>query len=109
MPSREERRARNEVTFRSANEAIVRNVGTSTSPKMLPLICECGSEDCLEEIELTAREYEVVRASPIRFAVLPGHEDEDEDLLDAFDRFSVVQKKGEGEQIVRELNPRDPP
>ena len=106
MSSREERRARNEVTFRSANEAIVKNVSTSTSPKMLPLICECGSRDCLEEIELTAREYEVVRASPIRFAVLPGHEDEDEDLLDAFDRFSVVQKKGAGERIVRKTNPR---
>jgi hypothetical protein len=95
------------VTFRSANEAIVRNVGTSTSPAMLPLICECGSEDCLEEIELSVREYEVLRASPIRFAVLPGHEDEDEDVLDAFDRFSIVHKKGEGEQIVREFNPRD--
>ena len=107
MPSREERRARNEVAFRSANEAIVKNFGTSTSPDMLPLICECGSEDCLEEIELTSREYEVVRASPIRFAVLPGHEDQDEDLLDAFDRFSVVQKKGAGERIVRKTNPRD--
>ena len=69
MSSREERRARNEATFRSANEAIVSNVSTSASPKMLPLICECGSQDCLEEIELTPREYEVVRASPIRFGL----------------------------------------
>jgi len=106
MESREERRARNEVTFRAGNELIVKNVGALDSPGTLALICECGSESCLETIELTSSEYEAVRADPTRFAVVSGHEDEDERLVEAFARFTLVEKTGAGAKVVRDNDPR---
>ena len=106
MESHEQRRARNEVTFRAGNEAIVGNVGAPESPGTLPFICECGSGTCLEPIHLTAAEYEGVRANPTHFAVVPGHEDDHENLIDAFDRFTLVEKMGAGAKIVRDTDPR---
>ena len=106
METQEERRARNEVTFRAGNEAIVKNVGAPDSPETLGFICECGSDDCLEPIHLTAAEYEAVRANATHFAVVPGHEDDDERRIDAFDRFTLVEKTGDGAKIVRDTDPR---
>jgi hypothetical protein len=106
MESHEERRARNEVTFRAGNEAILKNRGAPDSPGRLAFICECGSESCLETIQLTSSEYEAVRADPTRFAVVSGHEDEDERLVVAFDRFTLVEKTGAGARIVRATDPR---
>jgi hypothetical protein len=106
METQEERRARNEVTFRAGNEAIVKNVGAPDSPETQAFICECGSDSCLEPIHLTAAEYEAVRANPTRFAVVPGHEDDDERRIDAFDRFTLVEKTGDGAKIVRDTDPR---
>ena len=48
----------------------------------------------------------LVRADPTRFAVVSGHEDEDERLVEAFDRFTLVEKTGAGAKIVRATDPR---
>ena len=98
MPTREECRAENEAIFRAGNEAIVRNVDEKSS--MLPLICECGSGDCMERIDLTREEYEAVRQSKARFAIEPGHQDEDELVVDEFDRYAIVEKTGPGLTVV---------
>ena len=98
MPTREECRAENEAIFRSGNEAIVHNLDEKSS--MIPLICECGSGDCLTTIELTPAEYEAVRQSKAHFAVTPGHQDEDELLVDEFDRYAIVEKTGRGLRVV---------
>lgn len=96
MPTREECRAQNEAIFRAGNEAIVRNLESS----MLPLICECGSGDCMEKIELTRAEYQAVRQSNAHFALAPGHQDEDEVVVDEFDRYAIVEKTGRGLRVV---------
>jgi hypothetical protein len=98
MSSREERRAQNEAIFRAGNEAIVRNM-PSTEP-MLPLICECGTSECVETICVTPPEYEAVRSHPARFVLSLGHEDETESVVDEFDRYSVVEKTGAGRAVV---------
>lgn len=98
MSSREECRAENEAIFRAGNEAIVRN--TPGSEPMLPLICECGTGDCLERIDVTPSEYEAVRSHPARFVVYVGHQDETEKVVDEFDRYSVVEKTGVGRAVV---------
>jgi hypothetical protein len=100
VPTREECRAQNEAIFRAGNEAIVHNADEKSS--MLPLICECGSGDCLERIDLTRREYEAVRRTKARFAIEPGHQDEDELLVDEFDRYAVVEKTGPGLRVVEQ-------
>jgi hypothetical protein len=37
-------------------------------------VCECGNDGCSERLELTKGEWEAVRAKPLRFVLLPGHE-----------------------------------
>ena len=98
MPTREECRAENEAIFRAGNEAIVRNVDEKSS--MLPLICECGSGDCMETIELTRGEYEAVRQSKAHFVLAPGQPDEAEVVVDEFDRYAIVEKTGPGLTVV---------
>jgi hypothetical protein len=98
MPSREECRAENEGIFRAGNETIVSNA-RDLQP-MLPLICECGTRECLERIRLTQAEYDEVRLHPARFAVASGHQDETETVVGEFDRYSVVEKTGAGRAVV---------
>ena len=98
VPTREECRAQNEVIFRAGNEAIVNNL--QGAGPTLPLMCECGSADCLHRIDVTAAEYEAVRAHPARFVLERGHQDGDERVLDEFDRFTVVEKTGRGRDVA---------
>jgi hypothetical protein len=103
VPTREERRAENEAIFRAGNERIVHNRGTSSTDdasSTLPLICECGSADCMDTIELTRAEYEAVRQNKAHFAIEPGHQDEDEVVVDEFDRYAIVEKTGRGLSVV---------
>jgi hypothetical protein len=98
MSSREERRAQNEAIFRAGNEAIKKNA--PNSEPVLPLICECGTAECLERIKVTPAEFEAVRSNPARFLLSVGHQDETERVVDEFDRFSVVEKTGAGRAVV---------
>jgi hypothetical protein len=98
MSSREERRAQNEAIFRAGNEAIKKNA--RNSKPILPLICECGTTECLERIELTPAEFEAARSHPAHFVLALGHQDETEFVVDEFDSFSVVEKTGAGRSVV---------
>jgi hypothetical protein len=74
---------------------------------MTEFVCECGDSECLERIELTDAEYEKLRADPLLFAVVRGHEIPDvEDVVVRDDRFDVVRKHIEEGVIARETDPR---
>lgn len=81
---------------------------TASHPRdFVAFICECGAEDCLEPIYLSTTEYEIVRSLSAQFAVCPGHEEEDEEVVvDAFDRFVLVKKIGQGRAIAQKYDPR---
>ena len=98
MASREERRAQNEAIFRAGNKAITRN--SPDGEPMLPLICECGTRECLETVYVTPREYDRVHSHPARFILAVGHQDVNESVIDEFDRYSVVEKSGAGRAVV---------
>ena len=67
--------AENEVRFRALNERLQDAAGTWQGREgQLSLVCECGDEDCTAAIELSAREYEAVRAVETQFVLIPGHE-----------------------------------
>src|SRR3954453_10680415 len=105
MASREERLAANEDFFRHVNEHIVEF--TDKWGGELDVVCECAHTDCAERLELTLDEYELLRKSPHRFAVLPGHEIPDvEDVVERGDRFLVVEKHGKARPLVEERDPR---
>ncbi|MBA2360127.1 MAG: hypothetical protein H0V79_04160 [Actinobacteria bacterium] len=105
MDSRAERAARNESLFREVNERITEtSLGSTESSRA---VCECQITDCLETLEVTLEEYEVVRKEGDRFILVEGHDDpEIERVVDRTDRFIVVEKIGEAGQVARDLDPR---
>jgi hypothetical protein len=109
MDERSARLAANEAVFRAANEAIDANTRTAGVEGERSYICECGVETCFERVELRGEEYEAVRAHPARFFVVPGHEDlsAGEVVVREVSRFTVVEKQGDGREIVERTATRE--
>jgi hypothetical protein len=103
---RQDRIARNEVTYRDVNEAIeAGRHGDDDQPR--PYMCECGLLECNDLIELTVAEYEAVRAHPQRFFMVAGHEIPDvEHVVERHERYTVAEKLEIGARIAEETDPR---
>lgn len=107
-----ERVARNQSTFRDANERIERTAARFIEVEQVPFICECPRRDCTEVIRLSLAEYELIRGDGRRFFAASGHETcvvEGEMVAKVVDRgplFSVLEKVGEAGHVARELDPR---
>ena len=102
----ERRIASNEARFREVNEAISRGQwpGEGSAEGFR---CECAALGCNRLIELTASEYEHVRAQPRRFVVVPGHEREEiETVVETRPGYVVVEKIEEAGERAEELDPR---
>ena len=97
----------NEATFRRVNEGM--EAGQDPDG-LLTFVCECGRLGCNKLVSLTRPEYEAVRANPRRFAVIDGHEiPEVEDVVERFERYIVVEKRGDPEaEVVEHTDPRRP-
>jgi hypothetical protein len=102
-----QRVAMNEATFRKVNEVMEERQDPSG---LLTFLCECGRLDCSELIQLTLVEYEDVRESSRRFAIVDGHEIlETEEIVERRDRYVVVEKDSDPEaEIVEHTDPRRP-
>jgi hypothetical protein len=98
----------NEALFRSVNEQVHDLGETFEIEESLRMLCECGSETCLEQIELSRQAYEAVRAEPTHFAIKPGHDlPEVETVIERHPNYWVVRKMaGEAERIACETDPR---
>jgi hypothetical protein len=103
------RAAENQSLFREVNERIEElNERFATMMPMSDWVCECADETCFETVSLTTAEYEAIRAHPARFPVLPGHElPEVETVVEANERFLVVEKRGAARRVAVALDPRD--
>ena len=75
--------------FRAGNEHIAA-IARRAPGAVASFICECDDEGCLDEIPLTAEEYDSVRAQEERYVVLPGHEYDDE-AVEQQDRYTLVE------------------
>jgi hypothetical protein len=105
----DERVAKNESLFREANERIkeISDSFAALDPSPVQFVCECGQTGCTEPIMLTLAEYEFVRASPTRFALVPGHElPERERVVRRGDGYIAVEKLGEAAEAAADLDPR---
>ena len=101
--------ADNESLFREVNETIEQSLEESRTgaDEMSAFVCECGAKDCTETINLTPREYELLRSNPAQFMVLQGHELPDvERVLADKGRYLVVEKTGAGRVVAEEYDPR---
>jgi hypothetical protein len=109
-----ERVARNQSTFRDANEHIEKRaaelLGDSSS---IPFICECPEPTCTSIAKLSLVEYEMVRSHGEWFLAIPGHET---CLVDGehvarverrYANFSLMEKIGRARDAARELDPRE--
>jgi hypothetical protein len=108
VDARARRLAENEALFRAANERIERTATTTAEPgDLVPFLCECPEGDCRGTIALTMAEYERVRSDSTLFVVLPGHERPSiEDVVERYERYMVVRKKGPAAEVADDLNPR---
>jgi hypothetical protein len=71
----EEKAFRNESVFRDANEKITRRVEELYEVEGLtPILCECEEESCTDIIRISLEDYRRIRADPLTFVVVPGHE-----------------------------------
>ncbi len=102
-----QRVAMNEATFRKVNEGMKDGQGDSG---LLSFVCECGRLHCTRIIQLSHEEYEAIRASSRRFAIVDGHElPEVEEVVERHDRYIVVEKTGAPEaEVVEHTDPRRP-
>ena len=69
---REERLAKNEVLFRSVNEAIEQQAMQFGGLDEYEFICECASHTCVERVPLTLLQYEHIRIdAPVTVQIGP--------------------------------------
>jgi hypothetical protein len=109
MDERERRISLNEAAFREVNERIegmAEDFGLENEP--LSLICECGDPTCVQQIAVLRSEYEQIRADPTHFAVAPGHEIADvEVVVERRDGYDIIRKReGVPARIAEETDPR---
>jgi hypothetical protein len=107
MDAWEARIARNEVLFREVNER-VREISEAIGfGQSLEILCECGRDDCTEQLSIGVAEYEAARSSPTRFIVKPGHQSKDvEEVTAGLDGYLIVEKRGPEAEIASQTDPR---
>jgi hypothetical protein len=106
VSTREVRLAANEALLREVNERI-NELGGRNSFEKISIVCECADDGCLMRFEVGRSDYEGLRSSGIRFAVVPGHEKRDiESVAERHDTYLVVEKVGVGAELADETDPR---
>jgi hypothetical protein len=97
--------AQNEIRFREVNERLA--AGEAPSVQQLDLVCECSDRACVKVFTIPASEYEWLRQSPWRFAVMPGHEAPAvENVVERHRGFVIVEKHAMTHLQVETADPR---
>ena len=106
---RQARAAVNHGLFREVNERVRElNEGFSLVLPLGEWICECANDACVERIEFSANEYEVVRRDSARFFVAPTIEHvwpEVEEVIERNDHYWIVAKNGHSATAAGLLDP----
>lgn len=109
MSDRERRIGLNEALFREVNEKL-RAVNEAFAPitDTFDVVCECGHTTCEERLSIPPETYEEVRADPVLFIIVPGHEIPDvEDVVLEVESHSVVRKRpGDPALVAEATDPR---
>ena len=105
-----ERAAQNQSLFRAVNEeirALAGRLGAELAPA--GFVCECADLGCRTRISLAADEYEQLRRTPTRFAVMPEGTHvftEFERLVQTHERYWIVEKAGAAAAVAVALDRR---
>jgi hypothetical protein len=106
----EERIAKNDATFRAANERIVAVAGDHGVETAVPFICECADPTCSEIVLLELEQYEEIRANSRRFLNFPGHQAAAQGaavVVAERDGYVIVEKIGHAGEVVEALDERN--
>ena len=106
----QERIARNDATFRAANERIREAADEYEIAEHVPFFCECSDPQCRQIVQLSLSEYEAVRGDPRHFLNLPGHDAAAQGavvVVSSNDRYVVVEKIERAGEVAEELDERD--
>ena len=90
----EERAARNEVTFREANEKLGDKRLELGADGRTPFLCECSDPECTELLRLSFDEYERVRSRANWFVVAVDHDRETGGSSRNTTATLIVEKRG---------------
>lgn len=103
MSSHEERVARNEQLFQVVNRHIEELEEKLGQRKTFSILCECSKKHCLDAFDVDPTVYRRVRANPLLFFLMPGHEyPEVERVVERTPDYLVVEKTGRAADAVRE-------
>jgi hypothetical protein len=105
----EKRIARNNATFREANERIGVVAGIYGVEGAVPFICECEDPACSEIVPLELGQYEEIRADSRRFLNVPGHEAAAQGAAVVVERregYVIVEKVGHAGDVAEALDKR---
>jgi anti-anti-sigma factor len=93
--SRKKRIVKNELAFRDYNNRRMsaEPVAATDDDELIPFVCECGNQDCIETLMITAAQFTEAHSAPNRFLVRPGHVHPDvERLVSESDAYGIVEK-----------------
>ena len=106
----EERIARNQATFRAANERIGAAAGVYDVATPVPFICECADPTCTEVVLLELDQYEEIRSDSRRFLNVSGHQTAAQGVsvvVEERNGYVIVEKIGHAGEIAEALDERD--
>jgi hypothetical protein len=96
-----DRAAKNEELFREVNSNIARLEEGFGHKGTLELFCECERMVCHHTLEIDPAAYAEARSDPLRFFVVPGHEDPQiEQVVLRKPTYLVVEKLGEAAREI---------
>lgn len=102
-----ERIARNDATFREANDGILSIADDQfEDDERVPFVCECADPNCRELVRMSLDEYRMLRADPRLFVNVPGHEASAHgwaEVVARRDEHVIVEKVGRAGEIAEEL------
>ena len=107
--SEEERIARNNATFRQANERISAIAAEYQADFRLPFVCECADATCREILRLFPEQYEEIRANSRHFLQAPGHDVADRGsavIVAERDNYVIVEKTGHAGDVSEAMDER---
>lgn len=105
--ARDERLALNESIFRTANERMKAWEERHDHAQSETYHCECSDFECRDRVQLSAEEYEQVRADASHFVVAVGHANLDvETVVHHTDAYDVVEKDDDVAHIFLGTDPR---
>ena len=87
-----ERIARNDATFREANEQIER-AAEPLGIEPIPFLCECADDDCLGRVDMNLADYDDIHRDRSQYAVLHDHQIVDgEKVVEERALYDIVSK-----------------